>query len=198
MQESMFPEQEAPMLKCSRCKEFFPATREYFYPNYKYEGWRHTCKCCLKKPVVGLKQMKQEKRCPRCKKTWPTQDFYPTSYSKDGYSSWCKECMKEKVQTHPQKHVYERRAALRRYGISIDAYDELMQKQNGVCASCGEREVHSRKNKIMSLSVDHCHVTGKVRGLLCNNCNVALGHLKDDPERIKALLKYLENHNESL
>lgn len=198
MQESMFPEQEAPMVKCCRCKEFLPATREYFYADSKKRGgWKRTCKSCLKKQADKRQviEIGQEKICSLCKKTLPIQDFYTTPYY-SGYTSWCKECTKGKVLSRPNLKEYGRKQTLKRYGITLEMYDALMQKQNGVCASCGEREVHSKKSGIVPLSVDHCHITGKVRGLLCNGCNVALGHLKDDPERIKALLKYLESHDQ--
>jgi hypothetical protein len=199
MQERMFPEHEAPMLKCCRCKEFLPATREYFYvDSQKRGGWNRTCKSCLKKQADKgqVIEIEQGKICSLCKRTLPIQDFYKTPYY-SGYTSWCKECTKEKARKHPQAKFKGRKATLKRYGITPEMYDELTQKQNGVCASCGKYEVLSNKNGIVPLSVDHCHVTGKVRGLLCNSCNVALGHLKDDPERIKALLKYLESHNEN-
>jgi Recombination endonuclease VII len=77
-----------------------------------------------------------------------------------------------------------RRAQLRRYGISLAEYDALLEKQGGACAIC-------RKRPKGRLCVDHCHVTGMVRGLLCNECNGALGYLKDDQASLVAALAYL-------
>jgi Recombination endonuclease VII len=77
-----------------------------------------------------------------------------------------------------------RRAQLRRYGISLAEYDALLEKQGGACAIC-------RKRPKGRLCVDHCHVTGMVRGLLCNECNGALGYLKDDQGSLVAALAYL-------
>lgn len=84
------------------------------------------------------------------------------------------------------------------YGITEDDYLHMFVRQGGVCAICGREETHfsRRGNKVMHLSVDHCHKTGKVRALLCNNCNTALGATGEDPERIEALLKYVRNFNE--
>jgi hypothetical protein len=72
----------------------------------------------------------------------------------------------------------------RLYGISTAEYDALLAKQGGVCAIC-------RKRSKGRLCVDHCHVTGTVRGLLCSACNIALGSLKDDLASLVAALAYL-------
>jgi hypothetical protein len=71
-------------------------------------------------------------------------------------------------------------------------YDEMLQKQGGVCALCRRPESKLRKDGTpMNLSVDHCHKTGKIRGLLCYRCNVALGFLEDDVETLGRAIKYL-------
>lgn len=79
------------------------------------------------------------------------------------------------------------------YGIGLVEFEQMMTKQNGVCAICLKPE--TRKNNtglaITKLSVDHCHETGKVRGLLCNSCNIAMGKFYDNPLLLRAALKYL-------
>lgn len=72
-----------------------------------------------------------------------------------------------------------------RYGITEEEYDLMSANQNNSCAIC------KQKSEI-NLSVDHCHKTGIIRGLLCRNCNLALGYLKDDRNRIKEAMKYLD------
>jgi hypothetical protein len=72
----------------------------------------------------------------------------------------------------------------RLYGISVVEYDALLAKQGGVCAICRQ---HSKRR----LCVDHCHLTGTVRGLLCDRCNLGLGYLKDDQASLVAALAYL-------
>jgi hypothetical protein len=67
-----------------------------------------------------------------------------------------------------------------------------LEKQGGTCAVCKVEETIQIFNATISLSVDHNHLTGKVRGLLCRNCNLALGLLNEDPETIQALAKYIE------
>lgn len=77
--------------------------------------------------------------------------------------------------------------SVKKYGLSEIDYLCLATNQNFVCASCGEPEI-SRP-----LSVDHDHVTGKVRGLLCNRCNRVLGFIGDSSEKLRKLANYLDN-----
>lgn len=78
----------------------------------------------------------------------------------------------------------------RNYGITLEEYDEMFDEQNGVCAICGGI---SRDGK--RLSVDHDHETGKVRELLCMNCNTALGMLQDNVQIVLAAAQYLTKHS---
>ncbi len=76
---------------------------------------------------------------------------------------------------------------IKRYGIDIWRYREMMTEQDGKCAVCNGPPTRDR-----DLDVDHCHATGKVRGLLCSPCNTALGILEDNPDRIRKLAAYAE------
>ncbi len=75
-----------------------------------------------------------------------------------------------------------------KYGLTAEAYDSLLQAQNGVCAICARPE----SSRLTSLSVDHDHKTGNVRGLLCYNCNTSLGKFRDDPALLRKAAAYLE------
>lgn len=83
---------------------------------------------------------------------------------------------------------------LKEYGLTPEQYEDMLVAQNGVCAICHQAETLKRKKdpNIMRLHVDHCHKTGKVRGLLCTRCNPAIGYLQDDPLRAYAAARYLE------
>ena len=97
---------------------------------------------------------------------------------------------RERVKARGRK--YQRAADLKRkFGISVEQYDEMLHRQNGVCAilGCGAATADGKR-----LHVDHCHTTGRVRGLLCGKCNRALGLLDDDPARITALAEYAAQH----
>lgn len=75
----------------------------------------------------------------------------------------------------------------RMFGLSLDEYNQLKENQNYSCKICGKHEDDCRQN----LVVDHCHTTGKVRGLLCDNCNRGLGFLQDSSEILKKAQEYL-------
>ena len=88
------------------------------------------------------------------------------------------------------RHKYNpdnsRRQRMRRQGVTLKEYDRMLAKQGGVCAICGEPPAKIR------LAVDHCHTTGKVRGLLCLRCNMGLGYFTDDPAKLEAAIEYLK------
>lgn len=80
-----------------------------------------------------------------------------------------------------------------KYGVSPEQYAALLQKSEGRCAICGKGETHfGSHGKVRELSVDHCHVTGKVRGMLCHACNIALGAVQDSPALLRRMAAYLE------
>lgn len=80
------------------------------------------------------------------------------------------------------------------YDLSKEQYEKMLVDQNGVCKVCGCKDPESKRNRGRDgLSVDHCHVTGKIRGLLCTGCNIAIGQAKESPERLEKLAAYLRN-----
>ena len=86
-----------------------------------------------------------------------------------------------------------RRTRLRReYGLELEDYERMLGEQGGVCKVCGKQETRmSVRGIIDPLAVDHDHVTGRVRGLLCSNCNTALGLVGEDEFRLIALADYI-------
>lgn len=109
------------------------------------------------------------------------------------YRRW-KEKHLQWAKDNPEKaEEYKRRHHLRNtYGISLEDYDSMLTEQGGVCAICGKQETHAQHKY---LSVDHCHETGKVRGLLCHGCNATIGYAKDDPARLERAIVYLKERN---
>lgn len=89
---------------------------------------------------------------------------------------------------HPDKNRRERRGAQLKhyYGITQENYDRMLTKQGGVCASCGDPPDKR------CLDVDHCHITGRVRGLLCRSCNGGLGLFRDSITRLQQAIEYLK------
>jgi hypothetical protein len=93
---------------------------------------------------------------------------------------------------------YSKNAFLkRRYGIGIDRYNEMLAEQNGSCAICGKAEGNEIRGKVVALAVDHCHDTGKIRALLCSNCNTALGLFNDDVALLAKARAYVVYHQQS-
>jgi hypothetical protein len=94
---------------------------------------------------------------------------------------------------HRKNPDVSRANGLRKYGLTIEEYDEMLVAQNGVCAICEKEEVaRYRDGRIKRLSVDHDHFTDEVRGLLCSSCNSLLANAGDDPEVMLAAINYLE------
>jgi hypothetical protein len=85
----------------------------------------------------------------------------------------------------------------KQYGITLEQYNELVLKQNNLCAICKQPETVILRGKQACLSVDHCHKTKKIRALLCQNCNRALGMLKENYERFTNAILYLTKYQEN-
>jgi hypothetical protein len=81
---------------------------------------------------------------------------------------------------------------MRCYGIDYDNYVSMLGEQGNVCKLCGSEGFVMKGCHRLKLVVDHCHQTGRVRGLLCHNCNRALGLFQDDPKILKAAIGYLQ------
>lgn len=82
---------------------------------------------------------------------------------------------------------------VRNYGISVDEYNKLYEIQNGLCAICKNPEKSkSTSGSVKMLAIDHCHFKNKVRGLLCQKCNIMIGHANDNIELLQSAINYLK------
>lgn len=126
------------------------------------------------------------KWCPRCESMRPVGSFHRRHKDGSGYlASWCSACKVEHYKPEDQ-----RRYSLRRmYGLTQEQYRVMLESQGGGCAICGSTVIAKGKKH---MPVDHCHATGKVRGILCSPCNTAVGHMADDPARLRAAADYLD------
>lgn len=132
------------------------------------------------------------KRCPRCETAKSLDDFYRNKGMRDGRHSYCKSCTASyDRERYPNGKPAQRERYFRKtYGLTLDELNGLADSQGGLCAICGtkpERPV-----------VDHCHESGKVRGILCDTCNRCLGLLKDDPTVLMSAAAYLIQHEDVL
>lgn len=102
----------------------------------------------------------------------------------------------QKEYREKNRQVLSDKERQRRFGITRHEYAELFHRQNGVCAICAKPETATRNGKVKALAVDHNHTTGKIRGLLCSDCNTGIGKLKDDRNVLLSAVKYLDEHLE--
>jgi len=127
------------------------------------------------------------KWCPKCRQLKDIQTFSRNKSRKDGLNGWCKLCSyinRKRYKNNP--NLEWNRNLKRRYGIDKKIYEKLLKSQKGRCKICLNKETRARR-----LSVDHDHKTGRVRGLLCNKCNLGLGKFKDNINLLKKAVKYL-------
>ncbi len=143
--------------------------------------------------------------CSKCHLALPRNEFRRDKVKSNGLHSHCRICSrqtKEQTRGHDQelararnkrwrdKHKY-RRDINSKYGMSIRERQLLLIKQNHKCAICGIPEMEM----MCRLSIDHCHKTGAVRGLLCKKCNLAIGNMMDNIGILQNAITYLENYN---
>jgi len=140
-------------------------------------------KSSIRSPVISMK------KCSRCKEKKNIELFGNNKRTKDGKHSWCKPCTAEWAK-NPKRRASKAKWKLKaRYGITPEDYNSLLELQECRCAICG---IHN-DDLSDSLCVDHDHETGKVRGLLCRPCNLAIGNMRDNPRLLHKAGKYLEN-----
>ncbi|MGA4726280.1 endonuclease VII domain-containing protein [Micromonospora taraxaci] len=142
--------------------------------------------------------------CLGCKLEHPESAFVGERGQKVNRCAMCR----AKLRARPRP-VHDpaatRRAYLRqKYGITVEEYDALREAQSHQCAICGTHEDDIQVPRVgrprkdgtpaaeaAKLVVDHCHASGRVRGLLCNGCNSAIGHFRDSTEVMRAAIRYL-------
>lgn len=159
----------------------FTEENSYIQENPNYAGGeRRVCRICARnwqtkfhgRPTipddvpVALKNADKT----HCKQGHP-YDEENTFYRPDG-SRWCRQCRTDS----------DLRQRLKKYGLTKEEFEGLLERSKGKCEICGVDEQH----------IDHDHETGEVRGILCNNCNNGLGRFFDSPELLRAALSYLE------
>ena len=162
------------------------------------------------------------KRCKHCGRDKPRSEFYANPAAKDGLRPECKACtarrrkawyaenrereiarVRQWAAEHPEQYLANqerykasgakaksnRRSHLKRkYGLTEEHYQVMLAAQGGLCAICRSRP---------AAHVDHDHESGRIRALLCFNCNGALGHMLDNPGWLMAAMDYLEQHRAS-
>ena len=184
--------------ECSRCGIY--AHWEHF-GNNKHGTWgkQSWCGSCFRE-YNGYQKRREHfitdegRECSRCGifKTW--DQFHRRSDVVTGYMSACRPCIKDKSRTDKEQGRIRNAELNRKYGIGLDKYLEIYTAQDGQCAICGTAKITVRGDGTeLSLSVDHDHNTGEIRGLLCQKCNVLLGFAGDDIGILERAIGYLRD-----
>lgn len=174
-------------------------------PEGKKRHYESTTRWIEKLP--GQAETEGSKTCPSCKEHKPFAQFPKNRRGKHGINVYCLTCAAQKVRDRratPEGQAAHRAASKRwreanternkdnhakwNYGIEHGTYDTLLAKQDSKCAICRTTEPGSRLNRF---PIDHCHTSGKVRGLLCENCNRGLGLFQDNKSLLSNAIAYL-------
>lgn len=145
-----------------------------------------------------------ELTCGKCQISKPLLEFHKNSARKSGFSAYCKDCVRQYHQGWRAKNPEEakrrnreanrkfdrsdagktasRRKNAKRYGLTLEQYDEVLARNSGLCAICNERA---------ATCLDHCHLTLTVRGGLCTTCNKGLGLFYDRIDLLQKAIEYL-------
>lgn len=177
--------------QCSKCDEVKAIGFFDYRPTTK-DGRNSMCKQCTSTNGVMYREQRrktvtvaEKKQCSVCETVKPAKDFYTDRAYIDGLSKRCRLCHRATI------HLARR---CRQFNISVDQYTEMTRSQGGVCAICQRVPLRVHPN---GFSIDHCHTTGVVRGLLCNHCNTGLGFFEDNPEVLIRAATYLNQHTNS-
>jgi hypothetical protein len=132
----------------------------------------------------GSRAVNGIKKCSSCLKEKTIANFNADNASVDGFFSWCVDCIWGN-------------AILSTYGVSVDQYEKMASKQGNRCGACGDEYHEAQLRGRGRWCIDHCHATGKVRGLLCDPCNKIIGMALENPERLRGQADYIERHRSS-
>ena len=140
------------------------------------------------------------KVCTKCGLEKPVAEFGKHKDAPDGLRYSCKPCFNQRSKSwrrrNPEyqkewsknnRHRHKNAQLKYKYGITEADYKKMLQAQNYSCKICGLADSQQRHG----LHVDHCHATGKIRGLLCRRCNTALGFCEDNIDVLANMIKYL-------
>lgn len=185
---------------CVRCTTIKPVG-DFYRANSRSDGLSSYCKQCSHEAVKaserrtrdrngGQPLQRRDKRvgelwCPDCQEYRPLAEFFRNVSTATGYGNYCREHQTARVvENRNRLHGGSRNYHLkRRYGITVADFQERFEAAGGLCQGC---------RKAPAVHVDHDHVTKQVRGLLCFNCNQALGNVRDDVAVLLSLVNYLE------
>jgi len=179
--------------KCRLCLQT-QSIENFAKNNNMRDKHRNECKQCLKKRYheekLKAKNTPDYKICYSCKTTKNSSEFYEKKSNLDGLRPEYIKCTKELRKKYKYtKEEMRFNNILYKFKLTKTEYNNLLDSQEGKCKIC---KVKSNRN----LSVDHCHKSGKIRGLLCNTCNAGLGMFKDCIDLLNNAIIYITESKE--
>lgn len=149
----------------------------------------------VESPVHTDRQSEQRFRCTFCGEGKPQSEFGRSQVSKSGRHIHCNPCRnaQSRARYANSKKTHEiaaDRARLRNYGIFPHEFEAMHAEQAGLCAIC---QVTLQKGK--KTAVDHCHKSGRIRALLCTQCNTSIGVMRESPDLLRQMAAYIEAHS---
>lgn len=159
------------------------------------DGHRNKCAACGSKKQYELQEARMRHRinnniiliCVDCNIEMKSEECWRAQLK--AKNPRCKKCTKKRNDKWSDLKSISTQCKVTRA-----QYNTLLEKQNNVCAICETQERRRLHGKTVRLCVDHCHKSGKIRGLLCSSCNQSLGLMKDNPSQLRAAANYLELH----
>lgn len=140
------------------------------------------------------------KKCACCGEVKPTTEFTKRkNREKWGFSPYCRECKHKKAKEYYLDNTEKckklaRNRDLKKYGITLEDLEKMLRDQDNKCAICGKEIFLFGSSKKITAHVDHDHKTGKVRGLLCQECNTGLGKFMDNTDYLLSAVSYLKKN----
>ncbi len=196
--------------KCTQCG-IEKSLSEFHKDVRRPDGIRGCCKSCCKRRALASRKARtllivpvEEKMCSKCREVLPAGCFNKGPSTPDGLQRMCRSCYKiydkeRRLKKLVEDPDYDIDSSLRhRHGINLKTYYEMERQQGSKCAICATTDAGTLKSAHKSkgrFCVDHNHGTGKIRGLLCSNCNLGIGFLGDTLEGVEAAAAYLRKYN---
>ena len=215
------------LLVCSECRIGKPATEFWKHGRrrdnlmckkcdaIRLKKFREVWKARSDEEIESAAAQRPFRTCSKCKLTKTYMDFPKERSAKYGRSARClacartasaeyhanlsveERCIRRRSDHGNNREKYRRDALLARFFITRDEYLLLLEAQNGVCAICKLPETSVRNGRTQELQVDHCHVTGKLRALLCGYCNRGLGGFRDNPVWLRRAAMYIQYYTDN-
>jgi hypothetical protein len=197
---------------CPKCEEIKLASQFYKVAT-RTDGLSGYCRTCQLRdaksrysPHPRWRAPEGQKYCPKCDTTKDLEAFGNNRAQFDGKQNYCKPCCVATVTASRHKDPTSHRRSSKawreanpernkdnhakwRYGLEHGSYAEMLAQQNGKCAICFTDKPGKNLERF---AIDHCHKSNVVRGLLCENCNRAIGLLKEDTDIIESAIKYIK------